>query len=96
MPGFAAPEKASREHRSDDERRRWQATADYREAHGIDINAVAGFCGSPTILPITLLPNQRFDLPDHGAEAVEGVVIEAIDAVTETVIDLCAWPVSYS
>lgn len=72
------------------------ATVDYLAVHAIDINKVAGFCGSPTITPITLLPNQRFDLPDHGADTVEGVVIEALDADGETVIDLCAWPVANS
>ena len=70
------------------------ATVDYIAEHGIDINKVAGFCGSPTVLPITLLPNERFDLPDHGAEAAAGVVIEAIDADGDTVIDLVAWPVA--
>lgn len=70
------------------------ATVDYLAAHDIDINAVAGFCGSPTVTLISLLPNRRFDLPDHGAEALDGVVIEAIDADGESVIDLIAWPLS--
>ena len=70
------------------------ATVDYLAAAGIDTNAVADFCGSPTVLPITLLPSHRFDLPDHGAEAVDGMVIEARGEDGETVIDLCAWPIS--
>ena len=67
-------------------------TVDYLAKHGIDINAVAGFCGSPTVLPITLLPNRHFDFSDHGAGAVDGVVIEARGEDGETVTDLCAWP----
>jgi hypothetical protein len=69
-------------------------TVDYLAEHGIDINAVAGFCGSPTILPITLLPNRRFDLPNHNDEIVAGCVIEARAADGESVIDLVAWPVA--
>jgi len=69
-------------------------TVDYLAEYGINIGAVAGFCGSPTVLPITLLPNRRFDLPDHGVEAVEGVVIEALGEDGEIVIDLVAWPVA--
>jgi len=69
-------------------------TVDYFTAHDIDINAIAGFCGSPTVLSITLLPNMLFDLPDHGADSVEGVVIEARGEDGETVIDLVAWPVA--
>lgn len=71
-----------------------QATVDYLEKQSIDITKVAGFCGSLTVLPITTLPNNRFDLPDHGADAVEGVVIEAYGEDGETVIDLVAWPVT--
>ncbi len=67
-------------------------TVDFLAEYGINIGAVAGFCGSPTVLPITLLPNRRFDLPDHGADAVEGCIIEALGADGESVIDLCAWP----
>ena len=49
-------------------------TVDYLAEHNIDINAVAGFCGSPTVLPITRLPNRRFCLPDgHGGDTVPGV-----------------------
>ncbi len=70
------------------------ATVDYLVEHGIDINRVAGFCGSPTVAPITLLPNQCFDFPDHGAGAVESVVIEARGEDGETLIDLVAWPVA--
>ena len=69
-------------------------TVDYLENHDIDINVVAGFCGSPTVTPIMLLPNRRFDLPDHGANVVEGVVIEAFEEDGETVIDLVGWPVA--
>ncbi len=69
-------------------------TVDYLAEYGINIGAVAGFCGSPTVLPITLLPNRRFDLPDHGTEAVDGVVIEARGEDGETVIDLVAWPIA--
>ncbi len=69
-------------------------TVDYLADQGIDINAVAGFCGSPTVLPITLLPNRLFDLPDHGAETIDGVVIEARGEDGETIIDLVAWPVA--
>ncbi len=69
-------------------------TVDYLAKHGIGINAVAGFCGSPTVLSIMLLPNQRFDLPDHGADAVDGMVIEARGEDGETVADLVAWPVA--
>ena len=70
------------------------ATVDYLDAAGIDINAIAEFCGSASVLPITLLPSQRFDLPDHGAEAVDGMVIEARGEDGETIIDLVAWPVA--
>ncbi len=69
------------------------ATVDYLATHDIDINAVAGACGSPTVTPITLLPNRRFCLDDgHGADAVDGVVIEAIGADGETSLDLVGWP----
>jgi len=70
------------------------STVDYLAEHGIDINAIAGFCGSPTIAPITLLPNRLFDLPDHGADAVDGAVIEARSEDGESVIDLVAWPIN--
>jgi len=74
------------------------ATVDYLATHDIDINAVAGACGSPTVTPITLLPNQRFDLPDRCAEDgvvnVKGVVIEARGEDGETVFDLVAWPIA--
>ena len=71
------------------------ATIDYLAAHGIDINAVVGFCGSPTVLPIMLLPGRRFDLPDgHGGDTVTGCAIEARDEIGETIIDLVAWPVA--
>ena len=69
-------------------------TVNYLAAHNIDINAVAGFCGSPTVLPITLLRNKRFDLPDHDAGAGAGVVIEVRGEDGETVIDLVAWPIT--
>jgi len=71
-----------------------QVTVGYLEKQSIDITKVAGFYGSPTVVPITLLPNNRFDLPDHGAEAVEGVVIEAHNEDGETVVDLVAWLVA--
>lgn len=70
------------------------ATVDYLAEHDIDINAVAGFCGSPTITPITLLPNQRFDLPDNSSVNIESVVIEARGEDGETTIDLVSWPVA--
>ena len=70
-------------------------SVDYMAAHGIDINRVARHCGCPTVLPIMLLPNRRFDMPDgHGAESTEGCVIEARAEDGETVIDLVAWPIS--
>lgn len=77
-----------------DQERPRLATVDYLAEHDIDVNVVAGFCGPPTVLPITLLPNRRFDLPDHGADTVEGVVIEVRGEDGETVIDLVAWPVA--
>ena len=67
-------------------------TIDYLAEHDIDINKVVGFCGSPTVLPITLLSIRLFDLPDHGVDAVDGVVIEARGEDGETVIDLIVWP----
>ena len=71
------------------------ASVDYMTAYGIDINRVARHCGCPTVLPIMLLPNRRFDMPDgHGAESTEGCVIEARAEDGETVIDLVAWPIS--
>ena len=70
------------------------ATVDYLAVHGIDINKVAGFCGSPTITPITLLPSRFFDLPNPHDETVEGCVIEARGEDRKSVIDLVAWPVA--
>ncbi len=70
------------------------ATVDYLEKYDIDINAVAGFCGSPTVTPITLLPARRFDLPNPNDETVEGFVIEARGEDGEVVFDLVAWPVA--
>ena len=70
-------------------------TVDYLEKQDIDINTVVGFCGSPTVLPIMLLPGRRFDLPDgHGGDTVTGCAIEARDEIGETAIDLVAWPVA--
>jgi len=69
-------------------------TIAYREREGINLHAVAPHCGPLAVCPITLLSNRRFDLPDHGADAVEGCIIEALGADGESVIDLCAWPIS--
>ncbi len=69
-------------------------TVDYLVGNGIDVGAVVGFVGSPTVLPISLLPNRRFDLPDHGADAVDGVIIEARSEDGDSVIDLVAWPIA--
>jgi len=80
---------------NDDERRRWQASADYQNKHGIDGRAVSGFCGLISVIDIVLLPHARFDLAGPGdSPATDGVVIEALDESGEQTIDLVAWTIT--
>jgi len=72
--------------------RRWNDTAEYIEAHDLDIATIDRFAGSLTVTEIVKLPHRRFALPDgHGAETVTAAVVEALASDGRTPMDLCAW-----
>jgi hypothetical protein len=66
-------------------------TFDYCRTHGIDVASAGRHVGCASVIPVVSHHGKRFDYARVGNEVFDAMVVEALGADDETVIDLVAW-----